>query len=96
MILVILDCCGVLTMVSYTAKIFAESGSDFPPNQAAIIVGIIQLIGTYLSTMTVDHVGRKVCSHINVVHIFHFRSILFGCRYFLASLAWVLDLATLL
>lgn len=74
MILVILDCCGVFTMISYTAKIFAESGSDFPPNQAAIVVGLIQLIGTYLSTMTVDHVGRKVCSHIHVVHIAYARS----------------------
>lgn len=60
MILLIMDFCGVFCMISYTAKIFTESGTEFHPNQAAVVVGIIQLIGTYVSTITVDHVGRKV------------------------------------
>lgn len=62
MILLIMDFCGVFCMISYTAKIFTESGTEFHPNQAAVVVGFIQLIGTYVSTITVDHVGRKVSS----------------------------------
>lgn len=54
------DSIGVFTMINYTGRIFAQSGSDIPPNQAAIIVGTIQLIGTYISTILVDRAGRKV------------------------------------
>lgn len=66
MILLIMDFCGVFCMISYTAKIFTESGTEFHPNQAAVVVGFIQLIGTYVSTITVDHVGRKVSYQIRL------------------------------
>lgn len=52
--------CGAFTMVNYTGKIFAASGSKLPPSESAVIVGIIQLIGTYMATLFVDRVGRKV------------------------------------
>lgn len=60
MVFLILDFCGVLTMVSYAGKIFTEAGTKIDPNEAVVVVGFIQLVGTYLSTMTVDRVGRKV------------------------------------
>lgn len=60
MAFLILDFCGVLTMISYAGKIFSEAGTQFDPNEAVVVVGIIQLIGTYISTMTVDRVGRKI------------------------------------
>lgn len=47
-------------MINYTGKIFADSGSKLPPNESAVVVGVIQLIGTYVSTLFVDRVGRKV------------------------------------
>lgn len=47
-------------MLSYTADIFAKSGSDMSSNMAAIIIGLIQLIGAYMSTVLVDRAGRKV------------------------------------
>lgn len=52
--------CGCFTMLNYTAAIFAESGSDMSANSAAIIIGFIQLIGAYISTVLVDRAGRKV------------------------------------
>ncbi len=52
--------CGCFAMLNYTASIFAESGSNLTPNMSAIIVGIIQLIGAYMSTFLVDRAGRKV------------------------------------
>lgn len=52
--------CGCFTMINYTATIFADSGSKIAPNLAAIIVAIVQLIGTMVSTKLVDRAGRKV------------------------------------
>ena len=51
---------GIFTMINYTATIFAESGSQIQPNMSAIIVGAIQLVGTFVSTRLVDRQGRKV------------------------------------
>lgn len=56
--------CGCFAMLNYTATIFAEAGSNLTPNMSAIIVGIIQLLGAYISTFLVDRAGRKV-SFIN-------------------------------
>lgn len=47
-------------MVNYTATIFAESGSSLSPNMAAIVVAVIQLAGSYFSTLLVERAGRKV------------------------------------
>lgn len=72
--MIIHDFCGAFTMVNYTGKIFAESGSNLPPNESAVIVGVIQLIGTYISTLFVDRVGRKVMQIENRTTILNHRS----------------------
>lgn len=54
------QCCGVFGMLNYTASIFAEAGSSMTPNMSAIIVGVIQLLGTYVSSNLVERAGRKV------------------------------------
>lgn len=54
--------CGCFAMINYTAQIFQESGSDLSPNASAIVIGIIQLFGAYVSTILVDRAGRKVSS----------------------------------
>lgn len=59
--------CGVFTMLNYTATIFRDSGSTISPEFSAIIVGLIQLLGTYAATFLVDRLGRKIlliCSAI--------------------------------
>lgn len=52
--------CGVFTMLNYTATIFRDSGSTISPKFSAIVVGLIQLLGTYMATFLVDRLGRKV------------------------------------
>lgn len=47
-------------MLNYTATIFRESGSTISPQFSAIIVGLIQLLGTYVATFLVDRLGRKI------------------------------------
>lgn len=54
------ELCGVFTMLNYTATIFRDSGSTISPNFSAIIVGFIQLLGTYVATFLVDRLGRKI------------------------------------
>ncbi|XP_055298714.1 facilitated trehalose transporter Tret1-like [Sitodiplosis mosellana] len=51
--------CGCFAMLNYTANIFEEAGSSMSPNMSAIIVGIIQLLGSYAASNLVDRTGRK-------------------------------------
>lgn len=51
---------GVVPILAYTAFIFAKSGSSIAPERAAIIVGVIQLMASFVSTFIVDRCGRKL------------------------------------
>lgn len=57
--------------------IFDEAGSSLSPNASAIIIGSIQLVGVYISTVLVDRAGRK----------FLMVSSAFGCALGLATIA---------
>lgn len=59
--------CGVFTMLNYTATIFRDSGSSISPDYSAIIVGAIQLLGTYIVTFLVDRLGRKILLILSAV-----------------------------
>ena len=59
--------CGVFTMLNYTALIFLESGSSISPDWSAIIVGFIQLLGTYAATFLVDRLGRKILLTLSAI-----------------------------
>lgn len=52
--------CGGFTLLNYTAMIFEKSGSNLLPNVCAIIVGLIQILGAYFSSVLVDRLGRKI------------------------------------
>lgn len=47
-------------MMNYTASMFEDSGSSLSPNVSSIIVGLIQVLGSYVSTLLVDRLGRKI------------------------------------
>lgn len=51
---------GVFTMTNFASLIFKESGSTLSPGMSAIIVAAIQLVGSYISCILVDRLGRKV------------------------------------
>lgn len=51
---------GNTTMLNYAGQIFQDSGSDLDKNLSAIIIGIVQLLGTFTPTLLVDRAGRKV------------------------------------
>ncbi|XP_052864417.1 uncharacterized protein LOC128271026 [Anopheles cruzii] len=52
--------CGIFTVLTYAASIFATVGSTLSPNMSTIIMGSIQIIGTLSSFVLIDVVGRKV------------------------------------
>lgn len=94
MLFLILDFCGVLTMVNYAGKIFNEAGTHLNPNDAVVIVGIIQLIGTYLSTLTVDRIGRRIlfgtsCLGTGICYITLATYIYLSSRMDLSHMHWI-------
>ncbi|XP_058060817.1 facilitated trehalose transporter Tret1-like isoform X1 [Anopheles bellator] len=58
---------GCFALINYTSQIFADAGSDLDPNMAAIVVGAIQITGSYGSSIIVDRYQRK---HVYIVSSF--------------------------
>lgn len=50
---------GSITFSNYAATIFIESGSSFDPNVSSIVMGILQVCGTYTASQLIDRTGRK-------------------------------------
>ncbi|XP_059617699.1 uncharacterized protein LOC132262445 [Phlebotomus argentipes] len=59
--------CGCFAFVNYTATIFKESGSELDPNISSIVLGMVQIFGTYTSTIFVDRAGRKTLLMISSI-----------------------------
>ncbi|XP_053661852.1 facilitated trehalose transporter Tret1-like [Anopheles marshallii] len=61
--------CGCFYMMNYAQSVFAASGSvlSLPASLSVIVVGMIQLIGCYVSTLLVDRIGRKILLLISSV-----------------------------
>lgn len=53
------NCCGPLSMLNYTARIFELSGSSLSPNVSSIIVAAVQILGSLCSVLLVERLGRK-------------------------------------
>lgn len=53
-------CSGIIVVTTFAAQLFIDSGSKFNPYVSAIIVGVLQVCGIYVSSMLVDRIGRKI------------------------------------
>jgi len=51
---------GINAVIFYTTSIFEAAGSDLDPSIATIIVGVIQVVVTFISTLVVDRLGRRI------------------------------------
>uniref|UniRef100_A0A1B6FS48 Major facilitator superfamily (MFS) profile domain-containing protein n=1 Tax=Cuerna arida TaxID=1464854 RepID=A0A1B6FS48_9HEMI len=51
---------GVNAVIFYANAIFRDAGSTLSPSLSAIIVGIVQVIVTYASSLLVDKAGRRI------------------------------------
>lgn len=52
--------CGLFAMLNYTVSIFEAAGSTLSPEVSTIIVGFIQLVGTFAPIILVERAGRKI------------------------------------
>lgn len=52
--------CGSFTITSYAATIFKETGSTIDPNLSSIVMGVFQVTATYISSILIDRIGRKI------------------------------------
>lgn len=51
---------GIEAVIYYTVDIFDEAGSSLSSSICTIIVGILQLISTYIPSLIVDRAGRRI------------------------------------
>ncbi|KAL4703608.1 hypothetical protein ACJJTC_006785 [Scirpophaga incertulas] len=51
---------GINTVIFYTNNIFLAAGSNIPPFIATIIVGVVQTIATYISSLLIERAGRRI------------------------------------
>ncbi|XP_037957109.1 facilitated trehalose transporter Tret1-like [Teleopsis dalmanni] len=51
---------GVFAFVNYMSTIFDKSKADLDPDTNTIIIGVVQIVGTYTATVLVDRYGRKI------------------------------------
>lgn len=51
---------GINAVIFYTNNIFQSAGSEIPPVIATIIVGVVQTIATYISSLLVERAGRRL------------------------------------
>ena len=58
---------GYFAILQYTSTIFDESGSSLTSNESTIIVGALQIIGSFVSFFIIDRFGRKALLLISVL-----------------------------
>lgn len=56
---VLCQACGCFTIINYAASIFSATGSQMNPSISGIVLGVVQVFGTYVSAILVDSVGRR-------------------------------------
>ncbi|XP_030079219.1 facilitated trehalose transporter Tret1-like [Drosophila hydei] len=51
---------GLFAMINYMSDIFALSGSTMNPDTCTIVIGIVQILGSYTTTLLCDIWGRRI------------------------------------
>lgn len=60
---------GCFALMNYAADVFTRAGTEWSPNTLALLVGSLQLAGSFLTTMSIERFGRKIplaCSSLVV------------------------------
>lgn len=59
-LLVLQQFTGIVVVLVYTQTIFDETGSSIPPEIAAIIIGVIQFLFSFVPPLIIDRWGRRI------------------------------------
>ncbi|KAH8239910.1 hypothetical protein KR032_009185 [Drosophila birchii] len=52
--------CGINAVIFYSSRIFKEANTGIGPRWATILIGIMQVVATFVSTVVVDKLGRRI------------------------------------
>ncbi|CAG9792748.1 unnamed protein product [Diatraea saccharalis] len=51
---------GCFALMNYAADVFTRAGSEWSPNTLALLMGSLQLAGSFFTTMSIEKCGRKI------------------------------------
>ncbi|XP_055858503.1 facilitated trehalose transporter Tret1-like isoform X3 [Episyrphus balteatus] len=85
---------GVFVILNYSSMIFAETHSTMDPNTNTIIIGAVQIVGSYCATVLVDRHGRKILMLLSTSGMFLGLTTIGAYSYFadtidLTSMSWL-------
>lgn len=63
------QCSGIFSFINYMSDIFKASGALFDVNTCTIIIGVVQIVGVYTSTIFVDIIGRRILMLISTLGV---------------------------
>ncbi|XP_065166146.1 facilitated trehalose transporter Tret1-like isoform X3 [Atheta coriaria] len=75
---------GINAVIFYTTTIFKMAGSSIDENVCTIIVGLVNFVSTFLATILIDRLGRKVLLYISSVSMIMTLSVL-GSYFYLRN-----------
>lgn len=56
---------GINAVIFYTTSIFKASGSTIDPNICTVIIGAVNFISTFIATVLIDRLGRKILLYVS-------------------------------
>ncbi|XP_033333649.2 facilitated trehalose transporter Tret1-2 homolog [Megalopta genalis] len=62
--------CGVNTIILYGSDNFTKADSSLPEGVPMIIVGAMQVVAVFASTLVVDYIGRRILLLLSIVCLF--------------------------
>jgi facilitated trehalose transporter len=77
---------GINAVIFYTTQIFEDTGSDIDSSVQTIIVGAVNFISTFIATILIDRLGRKILLYISSVAMIITLAIL-GVYFYLMNVA---------
>ncbi|XP_011645679.1 facilitated trehalose transporter Tret1-like, partial [Pogonomyrmex barbatus] len=69
---------GVNALIFYAKRIFDHAGSILSSSTSSVIVGVVQVIATYFSTVMIERIGRKLLLFISA-------SVMANCMFILSG-----------
>lgn len=58
---------GINAVIFYAVEIFKSAGSSIDPNLSSVIIGVVNFISTFIATVLIDRLGRKILLYISSV-----------------------------
>ncbi|KAL6442484.1 hypothetical protein ACFW04_002595 [Cataglyphis niger] len=72
---------GINAVIFYTVQIFKDAGSTIDENLSTMIIGLVNLIATFVAAVLIDRLGRKVLLYISAVSMIVTLTVLGGYFY---------------